>query len=103
MEGNRSHLAEGVSLICIAIAYVLHTLPDYKYYGPVLLLCVGVLQVALSFLPEKAQRSIPVAGIITIVLGVSLLIVVISGGRDVIMAVLMSIIVAATGVRMMFR
>jgi uncharacterized membrane protein HdeD (DUF308 family) len=103
MEESRSHIAEGVSLICIAIAYALHTLTIHKYYGPVLLLCVGVLQIAFSFLPEKAQRKIPVVGIITVALGVSLLIVVISGGRDVIMAALLSIIVAAIGVRMMFR
>lgn len=103
MENNKSHVAEGISLICIAIAYALHTLTIHKYYGPVLLLCVGAVQIAFSFLPEKTQRKIPVVGIITMALGVSLLIVVVGGGRDVIMAALLSIIVAATGVRMMLR
>lgn len=103
MEDTRSHVAEGISLICIAIAYALHTLTIHKYYGPILLLCIGAIQIALSFLPEKAERRIPVIGIITTALGVSLLIAVVSGGRDVIMATLLSIIVAATGVRMMFR
>jgi uncharacterized membrane protein HdeD (DUF308 family) len=103
MQENRPRIAEGISLICVAIAYALHTLTIHKYYGPVLLLCVGALQIAFSFLPEKAERRIPVIGIITVALGVSLLIVVVSGGRDIIIAALMSIIVAATGVRMMFR
>lgn len=103
MENHRSHVAEGISLICVAIAYALHTLTIYKYYGPALLLCAGALQIAFSCLPEKAERRIPMVGIITVALGISLLIVVLSGGTDVIIAALMSIVVAATGVRMMFR
>ncbi|MEJ2744324.1 MAG: hypothetical protein P8123_01355 [bacterium] len=103
MENNRPLIAEGISLICVAIAYALHTLTIHKYYGPVLLLCVGALQIAFSFISKKDERRIPVVGVITVVLGVSLFIVVVSGGRDVIIAALMSIIVAATGVRMMFR
>jgi len=103
MNEKGRHISEGVSLISIAVAYALHTLTDYRYYGPIILICVGVLQIVLPLLAEREGRRIPFIGIVTVALGVSLLIVVISGGQEKIIAGLMSVIVAAAGVRMLLK
>jgi len=103
MIERKSHVTEGIVLISIAVAFALTYFTVYKYYGSVLLLCIGGIMIALSFFPKKEERKIPIAGGILVLLGGALLIEVLSGGQEVILTVLLLIVVAATGVRMLFR
>ncbi|MCX6356086.1 MAG: hypothetical protein NTZ78_14470 [Candidatus Aureabacteria bacterium] len=102
MIERKSHVAEGIVLISIAVAFTLTYYTTYKYYGSILLFCIGGIMIALSFLPKKEERKIPMAGIILMILGGALLIEVLSGGQEVILTMLLLIVVAAAGVRMLF-
>ncbi|MCX6356722.1 MAG: hypothetical protein NT045_02415 [Candidatus Aureabacteria bacterium] len=102
MGEKKSHVHEGIVLIASAVAFAVAYFTVHKYYGPVILLCVGAIMIALSYLAEKEKRRAPVAGVIAVVLGISLLIELLSGGQEVIITALLLVIVAGAGVRMLF-
>jgi uncharacterized membrane protein HdeD (DUF308 family) len=103
MSDRKSHIAEGIALIGISIAFAITCFTVHKYYGPILLLCIGAIMIALSFLAEKQERKPPVVGVLLVILGAALLVEIISSGKEVVLTVLLLIVVAAEGVKMLFR
>jgi hypothetical protein len=102
MEQVSHRIAGGVALISIALAFIITRFAHEQYYGPIILMCVGAIMIALSFLAAREQRKIPVVGILLAALGVALIIEVVFGRTDIIIAVVLPAIVAATGLKMIW-
>lgn len=110
MEKKKSHVIAGIVLISIGVAFIVNIFTgDNNYYGPIILLGVGLGLVIKSLMVETEKRKTPVGGIILIVLGAVSLVDAFTGSQIVVAIVksitplVLPVVLILLGLRFLFR
>ena len=109
MEKKR-HVVHGIVLLSIGVAFLVDIFTGEGYYwGPIILLGVGLGLVVKSLMQKEEERKAPVGGIILICLGAVSLIDAILGSNIVSASVkqvapyVLPVLFIVLGVRILFR